>query len=87
MDAMLTMVEDTCYRLFARDISKFEDATSQTVFSKFIDTPGTISINGNEIVVMLRKNAHAPILISNPVFKRNYEIPWLDNINLRYIWK
>ena len=34
MDVMLTMVADTCYRLFARDTSKFEDATPQTIFQK-----------------------------------------------------
>jgi hypothetical protein len=28
----LTMVADICYRLFARDINKFENATSQTIF-------------------------------------------------------
>ncbi len=35
----------------------------------------------------LRKNAHAPILISNPVFKKSYEIPWLNNMKLKYVWK
>ena len=87
MDVMLTMVADSCYRLFARDINRFEDATPQTIFSKFVDTPGTISISSNEIVVTLRKNAHAPILISNPVFKKSYQIPWLNNINVKYVWK
>jgi transposase len=87
MDVMLTMVADICYRLFARDICKFEDATPQTIFSKFIDVTGNIEIVDNEIIVQLRKNAHAPILISNPVFKKSYEIPWLNNMKLKYVWK
>jgi len=86
MDVMLTMVADICYRLFARDICKFEDATPQTIFSKFIDVTGNIEIVDNEIIVQLRKNAHAPILISNPVFKKSYEIPWLNNMKLKYVW-
>ncbi len=73
---MLTMVADICYRLFARDINKFEDATPQTIFSKFIDVTGNVEIVDNEIIVQLRKNAHAPILISNTIFKKSYEIPW-----------
>ncbi len=40
MDVMLTMIADICYRLFARDINKFEDAAPQTIFSKFIDITG-----------------------------------------------
>ncbi len=86
MDVMLTMVADICYRLFARDINKFEDATPQTIFSKFIDVTGNVEIVDNEIIVQLRKNAHAPILISNPVFKKSYEIPWLNNMKLKYVW-
>jgi len=87
MDVMLTMVADICYRLFARDIYKFEDATPQTIFSKFIDVTGNVEIVDNEIIVQLRKNAHAPILISNPIFKKSYEIPWLNNMKLKYVWK
>ena len=86
MDVMLTMVADICYRLFARDICKFEDATPQTIFSKFIDVTGNVEIVDNEIIVQLRKNAHAPILISNPIFKTSYEIPWLNNMKLKYMW-
>jgi len=86
MDVMLTMVADICYRLFARDICKFEDATPQTIFSKFIDVTGNVEIVDNEIIVQLRKNAHAPILISNPIFKTSYEIPWLNNMKLKYVW-
>jgi hypothetical protein len=86
MDVMLTMVADIIYRLFARDICKFEDATPQTIFSKFIDVTGNVEIVDNEIIVQLRKNAQAPILISNPIFKTSYEIPWLNNIKLKYVW-
>ncbi len=45
MDVMLTMVADICYRLFARDINKFEDATPQTIFSKFIDVTGNVVVS------------------------------------------
>jgi len=86
MDVMLTMVADIIYRLFARDICKFEDATPQTIFSKFIDVTGNVEIVDNEIIVQLRKNAHAPILISNPIFKKSYELPWLNNLKLKYVW-
>jgi hypothetical protein len=48
---------------------------------------GYYKILDNEIIVQLRKNAQAPILISNPVFKKSYEIPWLNNMKLKYVWK
>ena len=86
MDVMLTMVVDIIYCLFARDICKFEDATPQTIFSKFIDVTGNVEIVDNEIIVQLRKNAHAPILISNPIFKKSYELPWLNDLKLKYLW-
>ncbi|MCJ7695458.1 MAG: hypothetical protein MUO40_08525, partial [Anaerolineaceae bacterium] len=68
------MVADICYRLLARDIYKFENATPQNIVSKFIDVTGNVEIVDNEIIVQLRKNAQAPILISNPVFKKSYQI-------------
>ncbi len=45
-----------------------------------------IEIVNDEIIVQLRKNAQAPILISNPVFKKSYEIPWLNNMKIKYVW-
>jgi hypothetical protein len=54
---------------------------------KFIDVTGNVEIVDNEIIVQLRQNAQAPILISNPVFKKSYQIPWLNNMKLKYVWK
>jgi transposase len=85
-DVLMTMVADTCYRLFAGDLPKFESMTARDLFTKFIDTPGRVIVNGDEVVVKLRKNARTPILMSCEVFRKSYEVPWWDNRTLRFNW-
>ncbi|ODS38359.1 hypothetical protein BEH94_11055 [Candidatus Altiarchaeales archaeon WOR_SM1_SCG] len=85
-DVVMTMVADTLYKMLASDLKRFENNTAKTLFSKFINSPGVVEVEGNKAVVKMRKKAHTPVLKSNEVFKKSWEIPWFGNKKLGYKW-
>ena len=47
-DVIWTMIADTLYHAFARDLRRFEKTLSPSIFKKFINMPGKISYDGAE---------------------------------------
>jgi len=85
-DVMLTIVADTLYRLLAKDLKRFEDCTSKTIFSDFINCRCKGEVVGDEIIIRMKKKATTPIFKSNEIFQRSYPVPWLGNKKLRFEW-
>ncbi len=85
-DILWTLIADTLYRLFARDLRRFERELAPTLFRKFIDMPGKVVYDGNSFLVKIRKRAHTPILKEVEKLNKPISVPWLDNKSLRIIW-
>ncbi|MFH1638018.1 MAG: transposase, partial [Candidatus Woesearchaeota archaeon] len=86
-DVLLTLIADSLYRLFAQELKGFEQMTPNKLFSKFIDTTGKIKITKKQIIVILRRKAHSPILKSLETFQRVNEVQWLGNRELVFEWR
>ena len=85
-DVVLTVIADTLYRLLAKDLKRFEDCTSKTIFSDFINCGCKGEVSGDEIIVKMKKKATTPIFKSNEIFQKSYPVPWLGNKRLRFEW-
>jgi len=85
-DVLLTMIADTLYKLFAKDLERFENCSPYKIFSKFVNHRGNITVNDNNITINMRKRAYTPILKSNEMFKKTWKVPWFQNKNLNYKW-
>jgi len=85
-DVVTTMLADSLYKMLTRDLEKFENASPKTVFSKFVNTPGKVVVDRNDVTVKLRKKAHTPILKSNEKFRKAWKVPWFGNKSLTYKW-
>ena len=85
-DVVMTMIADTLYKLLAYDLKRFEDSSPYSTFSNFVNTTGSVVVEGNNVTAKMRKKAHTPILKSSEVFKKSWEIPWFGNKNLSYKW-
>jgi hypothetical protein len=85
-DILWTMIADTLYHIFARDLRRFEKNLAPTIFKKFINTPGKVVYDGNKFQVKIRKRSHTPILKDVAKLKEPITILWLDNKNLEIIW-
>jgi transposase len=78
-DLTLTVVADLLYRRLAERLKGFAQASPYKVFRKFVDTPGSVAIKAEEIVVRLCKRAHNPLLKEAGLTQRTDAIPWLAN--------
>ena len=85
-DMLWTLIADTLYHRFSRDLPRFEHERANTLFKRFIDMPGKVSYDGNEFVVKIRKGAHTPILMEISGLTKGVNVPWLDGKILRIVW-
>jgi len=76
-DLTLTVVADLLYRGLAERLKGFARASPHKVFRKFVDTPGSVRIAAEEIVVRLSKRAHNPLLKEAGLTQRSGAVPWL----------
>ena len=84
-DILWTIIADTLYHIFAKDLRNFENCNADTIFRRFIDMPGQIIYDGKSYTVKIRKRATTPILMSVEKLKKEIYVPWLD-ANLKIQW-
>lgn len=85
-DLLWTMIADTLYHRFAQDLPRFERNRANTLFRKFVDMPGKIDFDGENLIVKIRKRACTPILLGVATLKEDVRIPWLNDAKLRIEW-
>lgn len=85
-DLLWTIIADTLYRRFARDLPRFENERANTLFKRFINMPGKVTYNGDQFVVKIRKRAHTPILKGITVLENGINVPWLKKKKLKIEW-
>jgi len=85
-DLLWTIIADTLYHQFAKDLRGFDTCRAQTIFKQFVNMPGRIEYDGKIFTVKIRKRATTPILLGVEKFNREIQVPWLGNKPLRIIW-
>ena len=76
-DVLLTLVGQATYHILAQKLRGYERCGADTIFRKFIDTPGKIIIGKKEIEVRLNKRANNPILIKSGLLNSPFSLPWI----------
>jgi hypothetical protein len=82
-DLTLTVVAAMLYQRLAARLKGFAKSTPQTLFRKFVNTPGRIEITQEEVVVYFEKRSHNPILKEAGFDKITPPVPWLNNKPVR----
>lgn len=85
-DILWTMIADTLYRRFARDLRRFEHLQAPSIFKRFINMPGRVVYKNGLIQVKIRKRSHTPILMGVQKLAHPFPVPWLNNLPLEIIW-
>jgi len=85
-DLLWTVVADTLYHLFAKDLKRFEKSGAEKIFKHFVDMPGQIVYDGESFTVKIRKRATTPILLGVEKLNKDIIVPWLDDKPLRIVW-
>jgi len=74
-----TMVADTLYRRFTRDLRRFEHHQAPTIFKRLINMPGQIFYKDGLFQLKIRKRACTPIIMGVQKLAQPFRIPWLNN--------
>ena len=85
-DLTLTVCAHLVYQCLARRLKGFETSTPQTLYRKFVNTPGHIEVGNSELLVMFEKRSHNPILKEAHLDRPTSPIPWCDGRRLRMIF-
>jgi len=85
-DLLWTIIADTIYHQFTKDLRGFDKCRAQTIFKQFVNMPGRIEYDGKGFTVKIRKRATTPILLGVEKLNREIHVPWLGNKPLRIIW-
>ena len=76
-DLTLTVAAALLYQRLGERLKGFAHATPQTLFAKFVNTPGRIEIRGRKVVVHYEKRSHIPILKEAKFDQPTASVPWL----------
>ena len=84
LDTTLTVIAGNLYRLFARDLTRYQTATPDTIWRHFLDDPGTLHVSDHGVTCALNLRSHHPQLIDAGYADLKTPIPWWDNRTLQF---
>lgn len=62
-DLTMSILAHNLYRMYARELERYEHASDITLYEKFISNSGTVNISAESITVSLKKKRHLPTLL------------------------
>jgi transposase len=84
LDTTLTVIAGNLYRLLARNLPRYENATPDRIWRHFLDATGTLHITPTSVTCTLNLRSHHPILIDAGFADLQVPIPWWDGRTLRF---
>lgn len=84
LDAVLTVLANGCYRWLGKQLRGYEKAAPKQLYRLFVETAGTVRVEGEEIEVRLDRRSHNPILREAALDSEAPPIPWLGDRRIRF---
>jgi len=84
LDTTLTVTAGNLYRLLARNLPRYENATPDRIWRHFLDATGTLHITSSTVTCALNLRSHHPVLIDAGFADLEVPIPWWDGRTLRF---
>jgi hypothetical protein len=84
LDTTLTVVAGNLYRLFARNLDRYQNATPDKIWRHFLDATGTLHITPDTVTCALNLRSHHPVLIDAGFADLDVPIPWWNGRILRF---
>jgi hypothetical protein len=82
LDTTLTVAAQLAYDGLRRRLPGYETATPDTIWRRFINTKGSITLGPDEVVVRLGERTYSPVLRAADL--PTVEVPWWEGRRLRY---
>jgi hypothetical protein len=87
LDAALTVIANGCYRWLATRLRGFEKAAPKQLYRRFVETGGTVEIQGDRITVTFDRRSHNPILREAALDREPIAVPWLGGRRLVFAFR
>jgi transposase len=84
LDTTLTVLAGNTYRLFARKLPRYEQATPDRLWRHFLDDTGTIVVADDHVRVDLALRTYTPVLIDAGYPELDLPVPWWGGRHLRF---
>jgi transposase len=84
LDTTLTVAAGNCYRLLARTLPRYEQATPDRIWRHFLDNTGTVTVADDHVRVDLALRTYTPVLIDAGFPEHDIPIPWWGGRSLRF---
>jgi hypothetical protein len=84
LDTTLTVIAGNLYRLLARKLDRYENATPDRIWRNFLDATGTLHITPAGITCALNLRSHHPVLIDGGFADLQTPIPCWGGRTLRF---
>jgi len=81
-DIAMTLIANSLYKILARKIRWFEDATPKTISRKFVNIETLINITDQEIIIEYKKNTYNPMIKDWITKLEETKITWLNDRKL-----
>jgi hypothetical protein len=83
-DMVLLVIASGLYRRLAKRMRGYRDAQARQVFRDIVDSPATISVTEDKIIVQFHRRAHLPIILASDLINKSVSIPWCNNYTLHF---
>ena len=83
-DLTMSIVTHNLYRLFARDMDRYAHRSDKRIYQEFIKNAADIKIQGETIVVQLKKKRSLPLIMEKLEQFKDLKYPWLGNKKIRF---
>jgi hypothetical protein len=84
LDTTLTVLAGNTYRLLARKLPRYEQATPDRLWRHFLDNTATLSVADDHVRVDLNPRTYTPVLIDAGYPELDLPIPWWGGRTLRF---
>jgi hypothetical protein len=84
LDAVLTVLANGCYRWLASRVRGYEKAAPKQLYRLFVETAGTVRVEGEEIRVGFERRSHMPLIREAALDREAVTVPWLGRKRIRF---
>ena len=79
LDVTATVLANGCYRWLGKHLKGYEKMHAKQLYRLFVETPGTVEVREDRIVIHFDRRSHIPVLRAAALDKDPVPIPWLGN--------
>lgn len=83
-DLVMTILAHNIYRLYARDLERYEHLSDERIYEKFIAVQGNVSLKPDEIIVDLKKRRDLPLILETMKDYKDLRYEFLKNRKLTF---